>query len=78
MAFVVPGVKNFIKVLPFFALLAFSNSASASSSVTIGGTTTTCENSCVVTLTGNGGYSITDCCGGRIETVIMPRTKPGA
>jgi len=77
MAFVGSVLKNSLKVFPFVALLAFSNSAFASSSVTIGGATTTCDNQCVVTFSGGGNYSISDCCGGRIHTTYnTPGTKP--
>lgn len=46
------------------ALLAMAPVAMAEQSVTINGTTYTCTNSCVVTVTSTG-YSVTDSDGGR-------------
>ncbi|MBB5874783.1 hypothetical protein GGR66_000110 [Xanthomonas sp. 3498] len=62
------GVKKRAVFYSAFLLLGVSDIASASSSVTIGGVTTTCDNSCVVTNLGGGNYSISDCCGGQIHT----------
>lgn len=51
-----------------------SGTASAGDSVTVNGARYTCTSSCVVQTNGNGGYTVTDCCGGRVTRVI--RTPP--
>lgn len=55
-----------------FSLTALTvASIAVADSVTVNGQTYSCSNTCVVTTTSNG-YSITDCCGGRVHT-----TYPG-
>jgi hypothetical protein len=48
------------------AILA-STAAVAGDSVIVGGQRYTCTNTCVVTPTGVGAYSVRDCCGGNVS-----------
>lgn len=50
------------------ASTAFGAFVLAEDSVIIGGTVYTCQNTCVVTITPNGGYMVTDSDGGYIKT----------
>lgn len=52
-------------------LLALATPASAEQSVVVNGTTYTCTNQCVVTATPTG-YSVADCCGGRMKMSFPP------
>jgi len=61
--------------LAFAALLAVSTAALASESVTLNGTTYTCQNTCVVTTYPNGGWMVKDSLNGWI-TKARPGTEP--
>jgi len=50
----------------FAVIVSLPTHAFAEESVTIDGMTWTCSNSCNVTLHGDGGYTVTDCCGGYV------------
>lgn len=59
-------MKNTLLTVAAVTLLALAPTAMAEQSVTINGTTYTCTNSCVVTVTSTG-YSVTDSAGGRVR-----------
>lgn len=59
-------MKKTLSTAAVVALLALAPVAMAEQSVTINGTTYTCTNSCVVTVT-SSGYSVTDSAGGRVR-----------
>ena len=53
-----------------FSILVLTNNVYADNSVSVDGTTYTCTNTCNVTTTGAGQFSVQDCCGGRVRSVI--------
>jgi Ca2+/H+ antiporter len=63
--------------LKMFVLAAFviassmaTTLAMAGESVFVGGQRYTCTNTCVVTPTGAGAYTVRDCCGGKVSTKL--------
>lgn len=62
-------MKKIILTASAIALFALAPAAMAEQSVIVNGTTYTCTNSCVVTVTSTG-YSITDSNGGRVRFTI--------
>lgn len=58
-----------IAVLTLIAAVAPA-AAVAASSVIVQGTRYTCSNTCVVNVT-SGGYTVSDCCGGRVKFQVQ-------
>ncbi len=57
--------KPFLALITTFSLI-FSLAAFAEDSVRINGEMFTCTNTCDVTTSSNGNWSVTDCCGGTV------------
>lgn len=55
-----------------FGLLFTATVALAYDEVTVNGNTYWCSNTCEVTTYGDGSFSISDCCGGRVGTRMEP------
>lgn len=68
--------KMLINPLLVGGLVAVGGAASAEDSVILNGTKYTCTTTCNVTTNSRGGWTVTDCCGGRVNWRILPTRPP--
>ncbi len=62
--------RKFLLMLSF-GLLVSVQSAFAEDTIEVNGTSFTCTNQCVVTNHGGGNFTVTDCCGGTVTSILF-------
>jgi len=58
------------------AISIAAGDAKAASETVFNGVRYRCTNTCVVNVDTSGNWAVTDCCGGRVNTVINPTRPP--